>query len=121
MYELFEQKYKECEKSLFLVAIGYLHNTEDSREVADALGGVLYRIIEFDSIELFADRSIYMAVLSEMFINNKAYSYDEKKTGAIAPREDYGGTNLLIKLKLDKSKAGPARATEYPEKLNRAE
>lgn len=119
MYELFEQKYKECEKSLFLVAIGYLHNTEDSREVADALGGVLYRIIEFDSIELFADRSIYMAVLSDMFINNRAYSYDEE-TGAIAPREDYGGTNLLIKLKLDKSKAVPARATEYPEKLNMA-
>ena len=32
MYELFEQKYKECEKSLFLVAIGYLHNTEDARD-----------------------------------------------------------------------------------------
>lgn len=32
MYELFEQKYKECEKSLFLVALGYLHNTEDARD-----------------------------------------------------------------------------------------
>ena len=32
MYELFEQKYKECEKSLFLVAIGYLHNTEDAKD-----------------------------------------------------------------------------------------
>ena len=87
---------------------------------ADIIGGVLYRIIEFDSIELFADRSIYMAVLSEMFINNKAYSYDEK-TGAITPREDYGGTNLLIRLNLDKSKADPAKAAEYLEKLNRAE
>lgn len=32
MYELFEQKYKECEKALFLVALGYLHNTEDARD-----------------------------------------------------------------------------------------
>ena len=32
MYELFVQKYKECEKSLFLVAIGYLHNTEDAKD-----------------------------------------------------------------------------------------
>ena len=32
MYELFEQKFSECEKSLFLIALGYLHNTEDARD-----------------------------------------------------------------------------------------
>lgn len=32
MYELFGQKFSECEKSLFLVALGYLHNTEDARD-----------------------------------------------------------------------------------------
>ena len=32
MYEVFEQKYAECEKSLFLVAISYLHNTEDAKD-----------------------------------------------------------------------------------------
>lgn len=32
MRELFEQKYKECEKSLFLVAIAYLHNTDDAKD-----------------------------------------------------------------------------------------
>lgn len=38
MYELFEQEYKECEKSLFLVAVGYLHNSEDAKDcVQDAL------------------------------------------------------------------------------------
>ena len=36
MYELFEQKYKECEKSLFLVALGYLHNTEDAKDCVQA-------------------------------------------------------------------------------------
>lgn len=33
MQELFEQEYKKYEKSLFLVAIGYLHNTEDAKDV----------------------------------------------------------------------------------------
>ena len=32
MRKLFEQKYKECEKSLFLVAICYLHNTEYAKD-----------------------------------------------------------------------------------------
>lgn len=32
MYELFEQKYKEYENALFLVALGYLHNTEDAKD-----------------------------------------------------------------------------------------
>lgn len=33
MRQLFEQEYKKCEKSLFLVAVGYLHNTEDAKDV----------------------------------------------------------------------------------------
>ena len=33
MRELFEQEYREREKSLFLVAVAYLHNTEDERLV----------------------------------------------------------------------------------------
>lgn len=32
MRALFEQEYIKCEKALFLVAIGYLHNTEDARD-----------------------------------------------------------------------------------------
>lgn len=32
MYDIFEEKYRECEKSLFLVAVGYLHNTEDAKD-----------------------------------------------------------------------------------------
>lgn len=32
MCELFEQKYRACEKNLFLVATAYLHNTEDAKD-----------------------------------------------------------------------------------------
>lgn len=87
---------------------------------ADIIDGVLYRIIEFDNIEIFADRNVYMAVLSEQFLDNTSYSFDEK-TGSISPKEDYKGTNILIKLKLDKSKANPKKAAEYLNKLNETE
>ncbi len=30
--KLFEQRYRECERSLFLVAVSYLHNTEDAKD-----------------------------------------------------------------------------------------
>ena len=30
--ELFEEKYKEYEKALFLIAVGYLHDTEDAKD-----------------------------------------------------------------------------------------
>lgn len=33
MQKLFEEEYKKCEKSLFLVALGFLHNTEDAKDV----------------------------------------------------------------------------------------
>lgn len=37
MYELFEREFKNCEKSLFLVAVAILRNTEDARDcVQDA-------------------------------------------------------------------------------------
>lgn len=84
---------------------------------AQIIDGVLYRIIEFDSIEYFADREVYMAVLSAPFLNNQSYSFDEK-TGKIAPKDDYDGTNILIPLKLDKSKADPEKARKYLENLN---
>lgn len=85
--------------------------------VADIIDGVLYRIIEFDSIEYFADRDVYMAILSEPFLNNKTYAYNET-TGEITAKSDYDGTNILIKLNLDKSKANHEKAREYLDKLN---
>lgn len=81
---------------------------------ADIIDGVLYRIIEFDSIEYFADREVYMAVLSQPFLNNTSYAFDET-TGKISPKENFDGTNILIELSLDKSKADPEKAQEYLE------
>ena len=49
LYKLFEQKYKECEKSLFLVAFGYLHNTEDAKDCVQE--AVLSAWKSFDSLK----------------------------------------------------------------------
>ena len=43
MRQLFEQEYKKYEKSLFLVAVGYLHNTEDAKDVVQDAALSAYR------------------------------------------------------------------------------
>ena len=46
MHELFEQEYPKCEKSLFLVALSYLHNTEDARDVLQDAALAAYRSVD---------------------------------------------------------------------------
>lgn len=78
----------------------------------DVFDGILYRIIEMDSIECFADQKIYMAVTDSPFISNEQFSVDEK-TGEITANEDYDGTNILFELEVDKTKANPEKAKQY--------
>ena len=33
MQQLFEQEFKKHEKALFLVAVSYVHNTEDAKDI----------------------------------------------------------------------------------------
>lgn len=54
MRELFEQEYKKIEKSLFLVAIGYLHNTEDAKDcVQEAVLSAFKSFDRLKNIEFF--------------------------------------------------------------------
>ena len=64
MYELFEQKYKECEKSLFLVAIGYLHNTEDAKDCVQE--AVLSAMKSFDKLK---NKEYFKTWLTRIVIN----------------------------------------------------
>lgn len=75
------------------------------------IDGVLYRIVEFDDIQCFADRQVYLAVLGEAFLDNSSYQMDEA-TGVITPKADYDGCNILFKLPLDPAKADPAKAEQ---------
>ena len=73
LYELFEQKYKECEKSLFLVAFGYLHNTEDAKDcVGDA---VLSALKSYNSLK----NTQYFKTWITRIVINKCKDYLKKQ------------------------------------------
>ncbi|MBB6673351.1 hypothetical protein [Cohnella nanjingensis] len=81
------------------------------------LDGVMYRLIECDGVEMFADRGVYLAISSgDRFFNKAAFDYDER-TGVVTPRADYDGVSLLFDLPLDQAKADPAKAEAYLQQL----
>ena len=68
--------------------------------------GILYRLLECDNVEIFADHGLYLCVSEGMFYNTEAYCYD-KLTGKISRNEKYEGLNALFDLPVDISKANP--------------
>jgi len=74
--------------------------------------GVLYRLLECDTIEIFADHDLYLCVTEGTFYNTEAYCYD-KSTGKISRNEKYEGLNALFGLPVDISKADPEKAAQY--------
>lgn len=71
--------------------------------------GIMYRILDCDNLEAFAERGVYIGVLNDNFVNNASYDFDQK-TGEIMPKKDYDGMNLLFNLPLDKSKGNEEAA-----------
>lgn len=74
--------------------------------------GILYRLLECDNVEMFANHSLYICVTDGMFYNSDAYCYDYA-TGFISRNEEYDGLNALFELPLDIAKANPEKANEY--------
>lgn len=74
--------------------------------------GILYRLLECDNVEIFANHDLYLCVSEGMFYNAEAYCYD-KLTGKISRNEKYEGLNALFDLPVDISKANPEKAAEY--------
>jgi len=73
LYELFEQKYKEYEKSLFLVALGFLHNTDDAKDCVQE--AVLSALKSYNTLR---DKSYFKTWLTRIVIN-KSKDYLKKK------------------------------------------
>ena len=64
MRELFEQKYKENEKALFLVAVCYLHNTEDAKDcMQDAA------LAAFKSFDRLKNKAYFKTWFTRIVIN----------------------------------------------------
>ncbi|MBQ9092187.1 MAG: hypothetical protein IJY52_07975 [Anaerotignum sp.] len=73
--------------------------------------GVLYRLIECDDIQLFADRNLYLCVTDTPFYENNAFITDDE--GRLSENPAYEGLNVLFDLPLDASKADPEAAQAY--------
>ncbi len=80
--------------------------------------GIMYRLLEMDNIEMFADRGIYVGVSSGSFYDSAAYNYDAS-TGEMSRNENYAGVNALFELTVDVSKADPAAAEAYLNELRK--
>lgn len=80
--------------------------------------GILYRIIECDNVEIFADRRIYLCVTNSLFYDRDAYNYN-KDTGEISVNNGYKGMNLLFDLPLNKDKANNDAAERYLKGLDK--
>lgn len=74
--------------------------------------GIMYRLLEMDNIEMFADRGIYVGVSSGTFYDAEAYRFDAN-TGEVSRNDSYGGVNALFHLPVDASKADPAAAEAF--------
>ena len=87
---------------------GYSETVED---------GVMYRLVECDSVAVFADRGLYFAMSSGSFIcDNRTFIYNEQ-TGEIKANPDYSGSSVVFNLPLDKSLANPEKAEQYLNEL----
>ena len=82
----------------------------------EVVDGVLYRMMECDNIEMFADHKLQLAVLDSTFYRANAYHYDEA-SGEISRNDAYDGLNALFQLPIDEAKADRAAAEAYMENL----
>lgn len=73
MDNLFEKKYTECEKSLYIIAFGYLHNAEDARDCVQDTA-----ISAFQAFHKLKDKSLFKTWITRILIN-KAKDFLKKQ------------------------------------------
>lgn len=78
-----------------------------------AENGVYYYLLETDSIEKFADHTVYMAFYEGFAPNNTIFTV--KDDGAIAFCDDFTGVQALFTLPLDSAKADAAAVDAFLE------
>ncbi len=79
--------------------------------------GVLYRLLECDNIECFADRKLYLCITDNAFYDSLCYHYNETD-GSISRNTEYKGLNALFELKVDASLADPVKAQALIEEID---
>lgn len=89
-------------------------NGSSTSYVAD---GVMYRLIECDSVEMFADKGIYIGICSGMVCNNESFNIDPV-TGEISANKNAEGVSVIFKLPIDIEKADNRKALEFLKEQN---
>lgn len=79
--------------------------------------GILYRLLECDNIEYFADHELYLCVTDTSFYDTGLYHYDEA-SGSISRNTEYEGLNALFDLNIDASLADPSKAQALIDEIN---
>lgn len=108
MRQLFEEEYPKYEKSLFLIAISYLHNTEDAKDVLqDAL------LAAYQNIHSLRQREHFKTWLTRIVINKsknflKAKRCTEELTDGInvfynIPEQDMEIMDALCRMEPEQS------------------
>lgn len=80
------------------------------------IDGIMYRMIECDGVEMFADRGLYLCVSTSSFYDIHAFNYNEE-TGEISTNSKYDGANALFDLPIDAKKADHEKAEKYLKEL----
>lgn len=78
--------------------------------------GVLYWVMETGNIEMFSDRTLYIAVMGK-HPDFEAFEYDPD-TGLIAEKPDYEGLHVLFTMDTEHMKADPAAAKAFLDTLH---
>ena len=104
MNSSFEQKYTECEKSLYLIAFGYLHNSEDARDCVQEAS-----ISAFKAFDKLKNKSLFKTWITRILINKakdflKNKRYTEELTDNLnvfceIPDNDKDIVNAICQLK----------------------
>lgn len=85
--------------------------TLDAGVTGMAKDGVYYYLLDTQSLEMFADRTVYMAFYEGFAPNNTIFTVAED--GTIAFADDFSGIHALFTLPLDPAKADPAAVEAF--------
>lgn len=91
------------------------NGTLDTRLTSFIQDGVMYELIECDSLEKFAGRGVQIGVVDSFAEENQAFAMDE--SGKYQKKADYEGTNFLFDLPLDPAKADEQAVEQYLKEL----
>lgn len=78
-----------------------------------------YFVYECDTLEIFADRTVYISFYEGIAPSKEIFKYNAD--GTIDFNESYTGVKALFEIPLDKSKANPEKAAEIAEQISRGD